>query len=223
MVCPCCEGQFRAFLVRGKNRKEFQCPGCGSLERHRLFKLYLNEQTDVFSGDTRTLHIAPESYLHRWFKQSRGRLYVCGDLSLKQYVNIQLDICNLPFADKSFEFILCSHVLEHVTDDRAAMREFLRVLRPGGLALLQAPIDPRRDKTLEHSTVESTQERKRLAGAHGHRRTYGLDYKSRLENAGLAVRVVDYEAKLSRKDAELFGIVRRLGEELFICTRASLD
>lgn len=219
--CVCCKGAFRSFLVRGKNRREFSCPGCGSHERHRLITLYLSEQTNFFSGGRRVLHIAPEISLQLWFQASRRLFYVAGDISGKKVIDIRLDICRLPFADQSFDFILCSHVLEHVSNDRAAMEQFVRVLDPDGFALLHVPIDGRRDTTLEYSTVESPEERRRLlAGAHGHQRAYGKDYKIRLERAGFQVELIDYAAKQTTDVLQRYGIQRRPGEELYICRRS---
>ncbi len=45
----------------------------------------------------------------------------------------------LPFADNSFDFILSNEVLEHVTDDRQALMEMARVLRPGGRIIIFCP------------------------------------------------------------------------------------
>lgn len=45
----------------------------------------------------------------------------------------------LPFADDSFDKALMTEVLEHVRDDRSALRELARVLRPGGIAALSVP------------------------------------------------------------------------------------
>ena len=49
----------------------------------------------------------------------------------------------MPFADGTFDLVLCNHVLEHIEDDQVAIKELARVLRPGGIAILQAPV-PRR-------------------------------------------------------------------------------
>lgn len=49
------------------------------------------------------------------------------------------DVCAMPFADASFDFVLASDIIEHVTDDARAVREIARVLRPGGVALITVP------------------------------------------------------------------------------------
>jgi ubiquinone/menaquinone biosynthesis C-methylase UbiE len=76
-----------------------------------------------------------------------------------------MDITDIKYPDHSFEVILCSHVLEHVPDDRKALREFYRVLSPGGWAMIQIPIsDP---VTFEDLTITDPEERLRLFGQRG--------------------------------------------------------
>ena len=87
----------------------------------------------------------------------------------------EIDITDIPYADGSFDVILCSHVLEHIPDDRRAMRELRRVLAPRGWALLQVPIDHQRAVTFEDPSVTDPAERARLFGQHDHVRWYGRD------------------------------------------------
>ena len=97
------------------------------------------------------------------------------------------DITNLEFRDNSFNAILCYHVLEHVEDDRKALGEIFRVLKPDGWAILQSPIDMDREFTFEDFTIKSPNERKEIFGQEDHVRIYGKDYSKRLENAGFIV------------------------------------
>ncbi len=52
---------------------------------------------------------------------------------------VQGDALALPFADGAFDRVICSEVLEHIPDDRAAMVELARVLRPGGTMAITVP------------------------------------------------------------------------------------
>ena len=50
------------------------------------------------------------------------------------------DICSIPVADASFDVILCTEVLEHVPEPIRAVKEFARIVKPGGKVLLTAPL-----------------------------------------------------------------------------------
>ena len=52
---------------------------------------------------------------------------------------VQGDALALPFADGAFDRVICSEVLEHIPDDRAALAELARVLRPGGTMAITVP------------------------------------------------------------------------------------
>jgi SAM-dependent methyltransferase len=107
-------------------------------------------------------------------------------------------------------------VLEHVPDDRKAIAELYRVLRPGGTALIQVP-PSNLEVTAEDPSVTDPAERERLFGQHDHVRLCGADYKARLEEPGLEVEVVDYAAQLEPSTQARFGL--RAGEPFYVCFR----
>lgn len=84
------------------------------------------------------LHVAPEPFLTPVFR-SLVEHYETADL-LRRDVDHQVDLCELPFEDASYDIVYASHVLEHVREDRIALAQIRRVLRPGGLAILPVPI-----------------------------------------------------------------------------------
>ena len=102
--------------------------------------------TDIFQRQVRLLHFAPESQLEPILKKQPNITYVSADLRSPQ-ARVRLDITQMPFADSSFDVVICNHVLEHISADRLAMSEILRVLVPGGWALLQVPIAVTRART----------------------------------------------------------------------------
>ena len=51
-------------------------------------------------------------------------------------------ITNLPFDDESFDGAVLGEVLEHIDDDRGALTELARVLRPGGVLAVSVPANP---------------------------------------------------------------------------------
>lgn len=214
--CPACDTQLGRFIAGGEflNRPEARCPACGALERHRLIALFFREWSDLFSGGNRSmLHFSPEAVFEQQFRHIPELDYLTADLSDPR-VMVRMDISAIPYPDHHFDIIYCSHVLEHVPDDRQAMRELRRVLKPSGWAVLQVPVTV--ETTVEDPTVTDPQERLRLFGQEDHVRRYGIDYPQRLEAAGF--RVLAIPAERIAGEAR----VARLGldgdEKIFFCT-----
>lgn len=132
----------------------------------------------------------------------------------------KMDITDIHHPDHSFDVIVCSHVLEHVSDDRRAMRELCRVLRPSGWAILNVPINA--DRTFEDPSITDPQERQRVFGQHDHVRNYGPDDQHRLEEAGFAVSVTYPTDLLSPADIERQGLGKGGAGEIFFCRKRSL-
>ena len=214
--CPCCGWWFRTFLP--SPRPNSQCPRCGSLERHRLLWLYLQTKTPLFSKPLTLLHLAPEPVYYRALKARRNLQYITADIG-SALARVRLDIMRLPYVDNCIDAILCVHVLEHVDDDRAAMRELRRVLKPGGWAILQVPIDITRETTLEDPTIVAPEERERVFGQHDHVRLYGQDYKDRLVDAGFTVTVDSYPKELGPRLVARYRVWK--DEDIYRCLKAT--
>jgi SAM-dependent methyltransferase len=115
------------------------CADCGSAERHRLQKRVLDEvMPGIDAGVKSILHFAPETYFETYFRGVFGS-YKTADL-FRRDADVKADISALPLTDASYDVVYASHVLEHVPDDRAAVRELYRILKPGGVAILPVPI-----------------------------------------------------------------------------------
>jgi SAM-dependent methyltransferase len=198
--CALCGGSFRRFLPKGEpSRPEAMCPRCLSLERHRAQWLLL-ERERVLEGASSLLHFAPEPGIRARLRKLPSVLYVTADIAPDR-ADTAMDMTRLGFRDASFDRLLCSHVLEHVPDDAAALRELRRVLRPGGTAILQVPL--RAGGTDEDLSVTDPAERLRRFGQEDHVRFYGReDFQRRLEAAGFSVRALDPTAGLSRAEME---------------------
>ena len=132
------------------------------------------------------LHIAPEGCFSGRLQDRLRGAYITGDLQDPSAM-VRVDVTEMEFPDASFDVVYCSHVLEHVPDDRKAMREFFRVLKPGGWAVLLVPITV--EKTIEDPTLEDPAQSLALFGQEDHVRRYGKDYEDRLRDAGFAVAV----------------------------------
>lgn len=216
--CSICDRSSNQFLSTGVNpREDARCPFCGSLERHRLVVHFLRKQTNLFDGDTKDfLHVAPESGLQRLFAKAAGSGYLTADL-MAEGVMEKMDITDIHHPDESFDIIYCSHVLEHVPDDRKAIGEFFRTLRQSGWAVLNVPITA--DTTIEDPSITDPQERLRLFGQDDHVRRYGPDYKDRLEEAGFCVTVYSPEDLFSSSEIARQGMENGAAGEIYYCTK----
>ena len=198
---------YRKFLPYGYQnlRQNALCPGTLSLERHRLLWLYLDRKTTFLTDSIRVLHIAPEQVFYKKFKSFSHWDYTTSDLH-SPLADVKADICALPFEDNSYDFILCNHVLEHIPNDLKAMEELYRVLKPGGTAILQVPLEEGRENTFEDDAITDQRERTRIFGQYDHVRVYGQDYYNRLEEVGFKATAVDFIKEISAADVKRFAL-----------------
>jgi len=210
--------QFRSFLPYGYEspRENVLSPSTLSLERHRLLWLYLERETDFFTAPRKVLHFAPEQAFYSRFKKLGNLDYTTTDLK-SPLADVKADICNLPFADESFDVILCNHVLEHIPDDLRAMKELYRVMKPGGWGIFQVPQDIKRAMTFEDNRITDRRERARIFGQYDHVRIYGKDYFDKLRSVGFRVTEVDYTARLTPMEVERYRLAK--GEILPLVSR----
>lgn len=207
---------FKTFLPYGygTQRNNVLSPSTLSLERHRLLWLYLKKETNFFSKELKVLHFAPEQAFYDLFKKQKNLHYTTTDLE-SPLADVKADICNLPFENDLYDVILCNHVLEHIPDDTKAMQELYRVLKPGGMAVLQIPQDLNRAVTFEDDTITDRNERAKIFGQYDHVRVYGRDYFDKLRSIGFKVDAVDYTAKLSKEEVEKYCLAK--GEIIPVC------
>lgn len=214
--CPICGASAMRFLPFGlAGRPNAQCPTCGSVERHRFLWLYLLRRTNLLTGRYRMLHTAPEPPLEARLRPLPNLRYTSVDL-FNPNADVQADLTDLPFRDGAFDAVISSHVLEHIRDDHAAMRELARVLRPGGRAIVMVPHDPKRPRTYEDWSVNTAAGRMRAFGHPFHYRIYGADCAGRLEQAGFAVTVIGSASLFTPHQRRRFRINRNY---LFDCVR----
>ena len=198
----------------GTQRNNVLAPGTLSLERHRLLWLYLKNETDFFSAPLSVLHFAPEQAFYQRFRKLKNLDYTTTDLN-SPLADVKADICNLPFADNSYDVILCNHVLEHIPDDTKAMHELYRVLKPGGFGIFQIPQDLSRDKTFEDDSITDKNERAKIFGQYDHVRIYGRDYFDKLRTVGFKVIEEDYTRKLPTEIVQKYCLAK--GEIIPVC------
>lgn len=215
--CPVCGKSSRRFLQFGLvPRQDAECAHCGALERHRLLWFFVTSRTNLFDGKPKKmLHVAPEPCLEPILKQGLGENYLTADLHNPRAM-ITMDITNVNFPDRSFDVIFCSHVLEHVPEDRKAMREFCRTLKSDGWAILLVPITA--ERTFEDPSILDPEERLRVFGQKDHVRRYGPDYVDRLREAGFRVEIIKVSDLVQQDEAVRMGLTSASGE-IYYCTK----
>jgi len=213
--CIVCEKKFRKFLPYGYGvtRENVLCPNCLSLERHRLIWYYLNHHTQILTQPTKLLHIAPEQCFYKKFKSLPNLKYVTADLE-SPLAEVKMDIQAMPFEDNTFDVVLCNHVLEHIPDDKKAMREILRVMKPGGWAILQVPMKAGAETTFEDATITDKKERAIHFGQYDHLRLYGKDYGTVLQSLGFEVEIMNIQQQIGPELTHKYRFME--GELLYI-------
>jgi len=220
VYCACCGSTFREFAPFGGNRrKNAWCPKCESLERHRLLALYFENKTDLYKKPLRLLHVAPETIFYRKFVKQPNIDYYPADKFNKLYPagTHYIDILDIEMPDESFDVIICNHVFQYIEEDRKAMKELYRVLKKGGWAIMQVPINKELKKTFEDPTIVDPLEREKAFGLKDHVRFYALDYTDRLKEAGFQVKLDDYTAEFTDEENFKYGFWK--GDAIFYCTK----
>ncbi len=160
---------------------------------------WLRDETDFFGKQgLKVLHIAPERCFSRRFAKMLGANYVTADLE-SPLADVMIDVQQMPFGDEDFDVVFCNHVLEHVPDDRRALREIFRVMKNGGWGVVMSPVDLSREKTFEDPAATTPALRAASHGQHDHLRIYGADYLHRLSEAGFSVEFMEPEIYVVRK------------------------
>jgi len=171
------------------------CPHCLSTARERLIRALMD--TILAVDNKKILHLSPEEHIYT-FIRARAHV-VAADYIPGFYKNIAqsvqyADATHLAFNDNAFDMVLANHIMEHIPDDRTAMREIRRVLKPGGTAVLQVPFSTSIPATLEDIHISDPQKQSALFGQKDHVRIYQLnDYLQRLREAGFVVEYISYQ------------------------------
>lgn len=216
--CPVCESHFRKFLPYGRTnpRENALCPSCLALERHRLMWLYLQRQTDFFKTPHKLLHVAPEHCFINRFESMKNLDYITADIE-SPLAKVKMDIHQIPFDANTFDVAFCNHVMEHVDNDIQAMSELHRVLKPGGWAIIQSPMDTTRATTLEDPAISTPADREKYYWQDDHQRLYGLDYAQRLTKAGFLVKEDRFVMDLPKDEVGRYALPK--DEIIYLCQK----
>ncbi len=203
-TCNICNKKVKSFLSPLQI-----CPACGSLPRNRRLWQILNEEY-LKKGIT-ILDFSPSRCLYRKHKKNNYH-YTSTDLSNNFIADKRYDITNIPVANNSYDLIICYHILEHVIDDKKAMMELLRTLKPNGTCLIQTPF--KEGNIYEDYSITSPVDREKYFGQDDHVRWYSADgLQQRLTNIGFVVEALHFK----EQPENIYGFD---GDEIvLICTK----
>lgn len=199
--CPCCGIRLKFFVegyyfkypekfnpVRYKQtRKDVHCPICRSMPRHRILALWCEEHKDYLQSSD-ILYFAPEKSMNLWMKRNHVS---CTTADLLSSADLKLDIQATGLSDESFGVIIANHVLEHVDDFRAALKEVHRILRQNGFFICSFPMDPSIELLDEEEEPLPEEERLQRFGQNDHKRVFGMKADRFLTEAGFTVEKID--------------------------------
>ena len=178
------EAYEQAFGAKVVTEKWGSAPSRGA----SLLYYFQNHPSLVTGKDV--LHIAPEPETRVWLPTVCR--YVVLDGVPDEGSDVAADVTQIPLPDASFDTILCHRVLEHIFDDIAAMKEFHRILRPGGILNMSVPQAVHRPQTSEWLVFDESHD--------WHVRQYGADLTDRLESVGFAVQPVSWLCEQPREE-----------------------
>lgn len=178
---------YKKYHIIGGGRRNSKCPICGSIDRWRWTLYILQAYTKIFSEKCAVLHFAPEPEVRKAIAANQNCWYITGDI-LKENADIIMDITDIPFKEKWFDYIIVNHVMSYIRDERKAMDELRRCLKTTGTLIMSYPICMDVD-TYEDFDASTQEEYMKLFGVSGNCRMYGKDYKERMEGYGFNVKI----------------------------------
>lgn len=193
--------------VVGSDLARYACPKCESNDRERHLLLYC-QRSGIAShiSQSRVLHFAPERGIAAFIEKLAPGRYIKADLYPRAADVQKVDMLHMNFADGDFDLVIANHVLEHVDDDARALSEIHRVLRIGGLAILQTPFSAMLNTTFEDPGIQSKDARTFAYGQDDHVRLYGQDIFKRFSAAGFIAKVVSHDVALPDISPNVYGV-----------------
>jgi SAM-dependent methyltransferase len=184
----------RVLQVIGSDPDHFECPRCSShdRERHLFFYMTRSGMMSALAGKL-VVHFAPELHLSRRIAAQEPGNHILCDLFPASAEVTREDMLSMSFASATVDIFIANHVLEHVSDDLKALAEIARVLKPGGIAILQTPYSPVLHETWEDPGITTPEARLQAYGQADHVRLYGRDIFERFASCGLTSRVQTHD------------------------------
>ena len=195
----------------GSDVDNFCCMYCGAHDRERHLFMYF-DRLNLWSKmeDARILHFAPEYHLSHKISGQSPMQFIKADLHPGSEDVMEIDATHIPYDDEFFDFLIANHILEHIPDYRLALSEFFRVLKPGGMAVLQTPFSKILKNNFEDANLATDELRLFFYGQEDHVRIFGgQELFQSIENAGFVLQLKKHDALFDVKMTDTHGVNRR--------------
>ena len=214
VTCPICLSSAKKYItIAFKESEDKICAKCGSLSRSRALCIYI--EGNFRNKDLKILDFSPHRSLYDYFK-SKFIYYISSDYGNQFYAQKNHDITQIQEENESFDLIICFHVLEHILEDKKAIKELYRVLKVNGILLIQVPLKD--GLTYEDSKITSKNARKEAFGQEDHVRVYGKkSLIKKLKDFQFKVETINTSKTLKVIEKNNFGILEN--EIIFKCVK----
>lgn len=192
-------------VIGGGKRKKCMCPLCGGNDRERWVQYVLEKELDIYNKPADVLHFAPEKQIEKCLRNDRELKYITADIEEGKADRVE-DITHISFDDSTFDYIICNHILEHVSDEKRAFSELKRCLKRTGKIIFSVPICWEVD-TIEDPAIVTKEGRLQVYGQEDHVRLYGKDIQKRLEDNGFCVKKYQPSSILTVEEIEKMRVI----------------
>lgn len=216
--CLICSAKSKKFIsISFYNGDDKICPNCGALSRSRALGEYVKK--NFKDRSQKILDFSPHRSLHDFFK-SIFENYISSDFENQFHAQKSYDITQINEADQSFDLIICFHVLEHILEDKKAIKELNRILKNNGHLLIQVPL--KKGGTYQNNSITSKEERLKAFGQQDHVRIYGEDSLPLiLKESGFTVNPIDIVKEYNCVEKKLYGFSEN--EIVYICRKSTIS
>lgn len=189
------------------------CTNCESWGRHRRAWGLLHDGGYLKEG-IKILDTAPMKLLSQKIKKFSVS-YTSIDIETNRKPSIQGDLTKIPFKEKTFDLVLSMQVLEHIMDDKKALKDLISVTKDNGTLIISVPFNKKPGSVTREYGAPNWEE-------FGHVREYGMDVVERFKNEGLSIEECVWGAGKNKLALLQLGIDPSEKEVFFICKKTSV-